>query len=89
MPAPIFLPVVLMKRIDFTWDLDVVALGVGIVVKNTARFTMTLRQANVAKLQKTTTTLSVVAKSLDSKRKTIVRAVIQGIVGDDGKQPFS
>ena len=75
-----------MIKINFTWDLAVGNHGAGIVVKNTARSTMTLKRENDAKLPKIITMACVVVKNQDSKKKSIVRADNQDIVVVGGKQ---
>jgi len=80
MLAPIFLPVVWMKKISSMLGSAVGNRGAGIVEKNTAVSIMTLKQENGVKMQKTITMHSVVVKSLDSKKKTTVRADTQDTV---------
>ena len=66
----------------------VVAPGAGRVVKNTAAHTMILSRDNAYRRQKIITILFVVVKRLDSRRRTIVEAGIQGIVQGDGLLNF-
>jgi hypothetical protein len=75
-----------MTKIDFTLGWAVGNHGAGTVAKNTAHSTMTLKQENGVKMQKTITMDYVVVKSLASKKKTTVRVDIQDTVVNDGKQ---
>jgi len=84
MLALIFLPVVWMKRIDFTLGLGVVALGAGIVAKNTVPSIMILKLENAVTMPKTITMHYVVVKKQDSKKRTIVRVDIPDIVENVG-----
>jgi hypothetical protein len=88
MPAPIFLPVAWMRKIDFMLGWAVGNHGVGIVAKNTVLFTTILRLENDVTMQKTIIMDCVAVKSLDSKKKTIVRADIQDTVVVGGKSCF-
>jgi hypothetical protein len=85
----IFLHVVWMKKISFMLGSAVGNRGVGIVVKNTAHSTMTLKRGNGVTMPKTITMACVVVKSLDLRKKSIVRADTRDIVGNDGKQILS
>jgi hypothetical protein len=86
MHVPIFLPVDSMKKISFTLEWDVDALGVGIVEKSIALFTMIRKLENGAILQKTITMLCAAVKSLDLRKKTIARVDTVDIVQNVGKQ---
>ncbi len=61
-------------------------LGVGIVAKNIAPYIMTLKLENVAMMPKTITMHYVVVKKKDSRKRTIVRVDILGIVENVGEQ---
>jgi hypothetical protein len=86
MHVPISLPVGLMRKTSFTWEWGVGALGVGIVEKNIALFTMILKLENDAIMQRIITMLCVVVKNLDLRKKTIARVDTADIVQNVGKQ---
>jgi hypothetical protein len=89
MLALIFLPVVWMKKISSMLGSAVGNRGAGIVEKNTAVSIMTLKRDNGVKMQKTIIMHCVVVKSLDSKKRTTVRADTQDTVVVAGKQILS
>ena len=85
----IFLLVVLMLRISFIKNLDVVVPGAGIVERNTALRIMTRSQVNACPTQKTIIMPCVVGLKRDSRKRSIVLEGILRIVVDAGKQILS
>ena len=86
MLVPTFLPVDWMKKINFISASDVDDLGVGIVGKNIAHCTMTPKQENGVRMQKTIIMRCVVVKKRDFVKKTIVRVDIVDTVQNVGKE---